>query len=252
MVPRAVKCFVAVAFVACTVEHRRLDPAEPPPLTIIDGASGAGATDGAGEPGGNADSGNSGGAPGVGAGVDAGAGAGAGAEEGTPADGPRATTSRTSWSFEAGADTGDWQPDDGIDQSVSDGDAESNADSGSLLVTGNASGTSDDFVSSGTTVCVAVDGDVTYVVAAQIEIDTGQSAGSAGFEVQFLSGAGCDGELLDQDFFLTATTGAWVLGEKTAAAPADARTALFRLLVSKRASDPPFAAHFDEVRFEAQ
>jgi hypothetical protein len=244
MASRAAQCFAALALVACTVDHRRLDPTEPPPLTVIDGTGGAGAIDDTGGASDSADHGDSGGTPA--------SGDGAGDQGGAPVDAARPITSVTSWSFDAGADTADWLPDDGIDQSVSEHDAESNPDSGSLLVTGNSRGTSDDFISSGTTVCVEVEADVTYDVAAQVEIDAGQSAGSGGFDVEFLDGPGCNGGLLEQDFFLTATTGAWVLGEKTPAAPAGARTALFRLLVSRRASDPPLAVRFDDVRFEAQ
>jgi len=243
MASGVVKCFVACALVACAVDQRRLGAAEPPPLGVIDGAGGAGATSGTDEPSADGDGAESGGAPAE--------GVGAGDQGGASVDSQRPTTALTSFSFDAG-DTGGFQPDDGVEQSSSDDDADSNPDSGSLLVTEDTLGASDEFKTGGTTVCLAAQEGVTYDVAAQIEIDAGQSAGSGGFEVEFLDGTGCDGESLGQAFFLTAATGAWTLGEKTPAAPAGARTALFRLLVSKRASDPPFAVHFDDVRFEAQ
>ncbi len=231
---------VALGIGACSVDHHHLEPAEPPPLIIMNETAGAGATSDTGGTGATAESG---GAPA--------SGGEANAEGGTPGDIPPPTTAATSWTFDSDADLGDWVPDDGAEESFGDSDADGNGDSGSLVVTNAARGKTDDFVSIGSSVCVPVVAGTTYDVAAEVEIEPGQSSGSGGFEVQFLDGASCDGGLLDLSNYLTATTGTWELGEKMPTAPAMARSALFRLVASKRASDPPFAVHFDDVRFEA-
>ncbi|HTQ04030.1 MAG TPA: hypothetical protein VMI54_09240 [Polyangiaceae bacterium] len=236
--------FAALLLVACSVDHHALSSGEPPPLTIIGAGAGAGATDATGNTGATSDGDDNGGAPAAG-GDTSGPG-------GAPSDTPPATTAATSWTFDSDADTGDWQPDDGVDQSFSDADADGSEYSGSLVVTNGVFQKSDDFISLGTSACVPVVAGTTYDVAAAVEIDPGQGSGSGGFEVQFLDGDGCDGVLLDLVDYLTATTGTWEIGEKMPMAPASARSALFRLVASKRASDPPFAVHFDDVRFESQ
>lgn len=235
----AVRCLLAIAIVACANDHHPAGTPEPP-FTVIDAA--AGATNDTGDTGDTV--GDAGGAPPA---VVETSGQG-----GAPVDAPQATTDATAWSFDSDAELGAWQPEDGIEQSFGTDDADGSGDSGSLVVTAESVANDSDFVSNATSVCVPVEPAATYDVAVKVEIDTGQSPGSGGFDVEFLDGTGCDGALLDLADFLTATTGSWVPGEKTPVAPAGAHSALFRLVASKRASDPAFSVRFDDVRFEAQ
>lgn len=243
----------ALLLLACSVDDRVLEPAEPPPLIVTSDTAGAGAAGDANDMNSASDAG---GASALGD-EPSGETSAQGGQGGASPDSPPPSTSFpvttvTSWTFDNESELGDWELEEGVSEGFSSDDADGSADSGSLLVTDAAVDESDDFVSAAAFVCVPVEGGATYAVAAELAIDAGQSAGSGGFNVQSFDGPSCDGGLLDLVNYLTPATGDWHLGERTLTASPGARSALLRLVVSKRASDPPFAVRFDDVRFEAE
>jgi hypothetical protein len=237
----AVRYLAALGLVACAVDGRSLGGTEPPSPGIVVGAPDAGApndtgTDGkSGEPGGAAPT------------CDVTDGAG-----GAPSEDSHPTTTTTSWTFDVDGDLGVWQPEAGLEQSFSADDTDGRDDSGSLLASLESKHDGGDFIVGGTSVCVPLESGVGYDIAAWVWIAPDQGVGSGGFDVQFFDGTACDGSLLSLADSLTATSATWVLVEKTPAPVDNARSALFRLVVSKPASDPPFSAAFDDVRFEPQ
>jgi hypothetical protein len=228
-------CAAALSCGGCTLDERTLHAGND---DTMQGAGGDGSILlGQGNTGGAGATEDGTGATGDGTGAMGAAGAGSG----------NMPPSTTRWTFDTDVDG--WEPDPDVDQQWSSTDVANDPNSGSLLVSNISTGATTEFSTAGTSRCVRVVSGKSYDVSVQIYIAPGQSAGGGGFSVQFFDDTECQGTLVDLTNFLTATTGAWQLGERPTA-PIGAKSALIDLVASKVLRDPKFTVLFDDVKLD--
>jgi hypothetical protein len=151
------------------------------------------------------------------------------------------------WPFDDGTDG--WQAELGVEQRFSEDDATEESDSGSLEVVNTLAGEGDEVATAGTSYCLAVSEGVSYHVSLAVYLPPNQTIAGAGFALEFLNAPDCHGLLRGSASLIVPASGSWQRLEKSAPAPSEAKSVLFRMVVNKVQKHPSLLARFDNVRF---
>lgn len=152
------------------------------------------------------------------------------------------------WSFDH--DTEGWAPEPSVTQDFSAEDASADPTSGSLTITNVDVGDGRDLVTAGADQCLPVPYATTYAVEFEALLPAQASIGGASVELTFVNVPGCQGIILREDQYGDETALSWRHVTAHGMVPRNTRSVLFRLLVDKFHSDPPFMASFDHVRLD--
>jgi hypothetical protein len=151
------------------------------------------------------------------------------------------------WPFDD--DTDGWQAELGVEQRFSEDDATEESDSGSLELINTLAGDGDEVVTAGASYCLPVSEGVSYHVSLVVYLPTDQTIAGAGFALEFFNAPDCHGLLRGSSSRIAPASGAWQRLHKSAPAPSEAESVLFRLVVNKLEKHPSLLARFDDVRF---
>jgi hypothetical protein len=151
------------------------------------------------------------------------------------------------WSFDDGTDG--WQAELGVIQRFSEDDAGKASNSGSLEVVNTLAGEGSEVATAGTSHCFPVREGLTYHVSLDVYLPADASIAGAGFALEFFNAHYCHGLLRGSASAIVPSNGSWQRIERSAPAPTEAESVLFRLIVNKVYKNPSLLARFDNVRF---
>jgi hypothetical protein len=152
------------------------------------------------------------------------------------------------WTFDANADG--WVTEPGVEQSWEADDSRHHRNSGSLSVTSMAEGDShNDYWTGASTQCVTVDEGQTYRLGVDVFVPLQDTTGGAGAAILYVNTPTCEGLRITLTTLTVSGPGRWKRVKGSLQAPAGAKSALLRLLVTKVSDGPSYEASFDNVEF---